>query len=130
MLAIDPAKRKDPQARKALLSAADVAFLCLPDAASREAVAMAEGHAVRLLDASTAFRTDPAWVYGLPELGLRAQIGAAARVSVPGCYATGFALLVAPLVRAGSFRPLPRNVPFGVWLFRKGQEGNRGIRRR
>ena len=108
VLAIDPSRRKDPQARQALLSEADVAFLCLPDGASREAVQLAEGHPVRLIDASTAFRTDSAWVYGLPELGLRDRLRTAARVSVPGCYATGFLLLVAPLVRAGI---LPSDYP-------------------
>ncbi len=68
LLTIDPDKRKDSAARKSLLNAADVAILCLPDAASREAVALIDNPATRVIDASTAFRTDPAWAYGLPEL--------------------------------------------------------------
>jgi len=108
LVSIDPAYRKDSSARKALLAKVDVAFLCLPDVASREAAAMAEGESVRLVDASTAFRTHPEWVYGLPELGFRERLRSATRVSVPGCHATGFALLAVPLIRAGI---LPKDYP-------------------
>ena len=95
--------RKDAAARRDALAAADVAILCLPDDAAREAVALADGLPVRIVDASTAHRTDPAWTYGLPELapGQRDAIASAGRVSNPGCYPTGFLALVAPLVRAG-----------------------------
>jgi len=103
--AIDPALRKDPAARKAMICSSDLVFLCLPDAASKEAVAMASGAPhVRFLDASTAHRTNPDWVYGLPELHRGAQREAlrkATKVAVPGCHASGFNLIVAPLVRAG-----------------------------
>lgn len=97
-LTIDPARRKDPAERERLLNAADIDVLCLPDDAAREAVAMVRRPGVRILDASTAHRTAPGWVYGLPELGRREQIAASSRVAVPGCHATGFNVLVAPLV--------------------------------
>ena len=98
--------RKDPAARAAALAAADVAVLCLPDAAAREAVALAGGSPVRIVDTSTAHRTAPGWVYGMPELpGARERIRASRRVANPGCHASGFVALVAPLVRAGLLRP-------------------------
>lgn len=107
LLRIDPARRKDPEARREALAAADVAILCLPDAAAREAVTLAEGLPVRIIDASTAHRTDPAWVFGFPELepGGRARVAAAERVSNPGCYSTGAIALLAPLVAAGLLAP-------------------------
>ena len=103
VLKIDPDKRKDVAARKTLLNAADVAFLCLPDAASREAVALVENPHTCVIDASTAFRTDPAWAYGLPELSpaQREKIRHSKRVAVPGCHASAFVLPVYPLVHAG-----------------------------
>ncbi len=102
-ITIDPDKRKDPAARAACLNAADIAILCLPDAAAREAVAMIENPRTRVLDASTAHRTAPDWVYGFPELmpGQRQRIAKASRVANPGCYATGFISLVKPLRQAG-----------------------------
>lgn len=107
--AIDPEKRKDPEARRALINEADLVFLCLPDAASKEAVALAAGNPrVRFIDASTAHRTNPEWVYGLPELHRgqqRAAVKQSHRVAVPGCHASGFNLIVAPLVREGLVAP-------------------------
>jgi len=96
-------RRRDVDARREALNAADAVILCLPDDAAREAVAMVENPSVRVVDASTAFRVDPAWTYGFPELapGQRERVAAATRVSNPGCYPTGFLGLVAPLVRAG-----------------------------
>ena len=94
-------QRKDLAARIDAINRSDVAFLCLPDAAAREIVPHIDP-AVRVLDTSTAHRTAPGWVYGLPELhGTRAALKTAARVAVPGCHATGFIALAAPLVQAG-----------------------------
>jgi N-acetyl-gamma-glutamyl-phosphate reductase len=103
LLAIDPALRKDPTERGRLLNAADVAFLCLPDAAAREAASLVTSPRTCLIDASTAHRTDPNWVFGLPELtpGQRAAIRATQRIANPGCHASSFILLLRPLVDAG-----------------------------
>ncbi len=103
-------RRKDPHARKDALAAADIAILCLPDDAAREAVALAGDLPVRFIDASTAHRTDPAWTYGFAEIepDRREAIAAARFVTNPGCYPTGFLALVRPLVRAGL---LPAGVP-------------------
>ena len=103
LLRIAPELRKDPAERARLLNAADVAFLCLPDAASREAAAMVENPRTCLIDASTAFRTDPAWAFGLPELapGQRERLRQAKRIANPGCHATAFIVLLRPLVDAG-----------------------------
>lgn len=107
ILRIDPDKRKDAAERARLLNAADVAFLCLPDAASREAATMVTNPGTCLIDASTAHRTDPAWVFGLPELapGQRDRIRQARRISNPGCHATAFVLLIRPLIDAGIIAP-------------------------
>ena len=103
LLLIDEEKRKDPQARKACINQADIVFLCLPDAAAREAVAMVENPATRVIDASTAHRTAPGWVYGFPELkaGQKEAIANAKWVANPGCHATGFISVVYPLIAAG-----------------------------
>ena len=99
--------RKDPAARRAALNAADVAFLCLPDAAAVEAVQMVENPQTVVIDTSTAHRTADGWEYGFPELaGRRARIRRATRIANPGCHASGFVALVEPLVRAGV---LPRD---------------------
>ena len=106
VLSIDPDKRKDATERARLLNASDIAFLCLPDDAAREAVALVTGD-TRIIDASTAHRTHPDWAYGIPELSPahRARIQTARRVSVPGCHASGFAVLVYPLIQAGILSP-------------------------
>ncbi len=106
LLEIDAEARKDDDARRDLLHAADVAILCLPDDAARAAVALADGRC-RFLDASTAHRTDPAWAYGLPELtaDARQRIANADKVSNPGCYPQGFILFVRPLIDAGVLAP-------------------------
>ena len=94
--------RKDPEARRAAIAEADIAFLCLPDDAARESVALAEGSDTVIIDTSTAHRTNPAWAYGFPELsGARERIAASRRIANPGCHASGFVALVAPLVAAG-----------------------------
>lgn len=103
VLRIDPDKRKDAAERARLLNAADVAFLCLPDAAAREAVALVTNPNTCIIDASTAHRTVPGWAYGLPELdkGQRQVIRASKRIANPGCHATAFVLMLRPLVQAG-----------------------------
>ena len=103
LIRIDPARRKDADARREALEAADIAILCLPDQAARDAVALAEGLPVRFIDASTAHRVADGWVYGFPELSpeTRAEIAGAGFVSNPGCYATGAIALLAPLVASG-----------------------------
>lgn len=91
--------RKDKDARADALATADIAFLCLPDDAARESAALAQGMKVKIIDTSTAHRTSPDWVYGMPELtGLREKIAASKRIANPGCHASGFVALVAPLV--------------------------------
>lgn len=100
---LDEVRRKDAGARAEALNAADVVILCLPDDAAREAVALIDNPAVKVIDASTAHRTAPGWTYGFPEIEAdrHAEIRAATRVSNPGCYPTGFLALIRPLVRAG-----------------------------
>jgi len=103
VLRIDADKRKDPLARAHLLNAADVAFLCLPDAAAREAASLVDNPKTCLIDASTAHRTAPGWAFGLPELApdQRQKIRASKRIANPGCHASAFILLLRPLVDAG-----------------------------
>jgi N-acetyl-gamma-glutamyl-phosphate reductase len=107
VLRIDADKRKDAAERARLLNAADVAFLCLPDAASREAAAMITNPNTCLIDASTAHRTVAGWVFGLPELapGQRDAIRKSKRIANPGCHASAFILAVRPLVDAGLLSP-------------------------
>ena len=103
VLRIAPERRKDTAERARLLNAADVAFLCLPDAAAREAVAWVDNPNTCVIDASTAHRTLPGWAFGLPELApeQRAKLRAAKRIANPGCHASAFILLLRPLVDAG-----------------------------
>ena len=107
VLTLPEDKRKDPEARREMLNSADIVFLCLPDAASIEAVSMIENPAVRVLDTSTAHRTNPAWAYGFPELGedFYEKVKTSGRIAVPGCHASGFIALVRPLVQAGLLSP-------------------------
>ena len=99
LLQIDDSLRKDTSAKLDLINSADIVVLCLPDDAARQTVALAHNTKARILDASTAFRIDPDWAYGLPELkpGQRSAITAAKYVSNPDCYPTGFLLAIAPL---------------------------------
>jgi N-acetyl-gamma-glutamyl-phosphate reductase len=102
LVVLDDARRKDRAARAEALNTSDFAILCLPDDAAREAVGLIEpGSKVRVIDASTAHRVAPGWVFGFPELVGREAVAQAARVSNPGCYSTGFIALMAPLVAAG-----------------------------
>lgn len=107
VLTLPEDKRKDPDARREMLNTADIVFLCLPDAASIEAVSMIENPNVRVLDTSTAHRTNPAWAYGFPELGtdFYEKIQSSTRIAIPGCHASGFIALVRPLVQAGLLSP-------------------------
>lgn len=103
LLTLSEEKRKDVCARREMLNSCDIAFLCLPDAASIEAVGLIENPDVCVLDTSTAFRTHPQWTYGFPELSdsHRRKISESKRIAVPGCHASGFIALVYPLVEAG-----------------------------
>jgi len=113
LVSIDPDKRKDADERRKLLNSADAVILCLPDDAARDAVSLIESSTVKVIDASTAYRTAPDWAYGFPEMakGQRAAIAQAKRISNPGCYPTGFIALVRPLVEAGI---VPRDWPLSV----------------
>lgn len=105
LIHINPELRKDPHERQRLLNEADIAFLCLPDAASIEAVALLESDTTVLIDTSTAHRTADGWTYGFPEInGLESAIASAKRIANPGCHASGFVSLIAPLVAAGIVR--------------------------
>ena len=105
LLTISEEDRKVVEKRAEKINSADLAFLCLPDAAAKEVMPLVDP-AVKVLDTSTAHRTNPQWVYGLPELkGKREAIRRSARVAVPGCYATGFITLAAPLVELGMLAP-------------------------
>ncbi len=102
VIALDESRRKDEGSRREALNEADVAILCLPDEAARDAVALVDpASGTRLIDASSAHRTSEGWCYGFPEIVGRERVAEARRVSNPGCYPTGFLALVAPLVREG-----------------------------
>jgi N-acetyl-gamma-glutamyl-phosphate reductase len=107
LIRLSESERKDVRARTRALNEADAVILCLPDDAAREAASLIENKSVRVIDASTAHRVAPGWVYGFAELEAdgQARIASAARVSNPGCYPTGFLALVRPLIRAGIVPP-------------------------
>lgn len=103
LLVIDPEKRKDPKERAKLINESDITFLCLPDAASIEAVSLVKNNETKIIDTSTAHRTLEGWAYGFPELSNehREKIQTSNRIAVPGCYASGFNSIVYPLVKSG-----------------------------
>ena len=102
LIILSEEKRKDTEARREALNSADIAFLCLPDAAAIEAVSLVSNPNTAIIDTSTAHRTNPDWTYGFPELsGQRKKIKTSKRIANPGCHASGFVALVEPLVRAG-----------------------------
>ena len=106
LIVIDEQRRKEDAARSECLNSADIAFLCLPDAAAKDAVAMVTNPATVIIDTSTAHRTNDAWAYGFPELsGQREKIAASKRIANPGCHASGFISLAQPLVKAGVIKP-------------------------
>ena len=107
--------RKDPSARQDALNSADIAFLCLPDAAAVEAVSLVSSRDTVIIDTSTAHRTADGWTYGFPELtGLREKIASSKRIANPGCHASGFIALVAPLAEAGLLKPGVRLSAFSL----------------
>jgi len=114
LLLIDEDKRKDTEERRKFLNAADLVFLCLPDAAAKEAVSLIDNPNTRVIDASTAHRTDPDWDYGFPELSAEhlENIKTSKRVANPGCHATGFISTVYPLVKLGI---LPADYPLSCF---------------
>ncbi|AWN23375.1 N-acetyl-gamma-glutamyl-phosphate reductase [Deinococcus irradiatisoli] len=126
LLSIAPERRKDPQARRELLNAADVAVLCLHDELAREAVTLIDNPMTRVLDASSAHRVSPGWTYGFPELaaGQAQAIRDARFVSNPGCYATGAVALLRPLTEAGL---LPAGWPVSVQGFSGYSGGGRTL---
>ncbi len=114
LLKIDSDKRKDPDEIKKFINASDITFLCLPDAAAREAVALCDNPDTVILDTSTAHRTEAGWAYGFPELSEehRQAIVKGKRIAVPGCYASGFIGLAYPLVKGGI---LPKDYPVSIF---------------
>lgn len=112
LILLDEERRKSTDARREALNEADIAILCLPDEAARDAITLLDpASGTRVIDASSAHRTTEGWCYGFPELVGRERVAEARRVSNPGCYPTGFLALVAPLVRVGL---LPADWPFTV----------------
>ncbi len=114
LLYIDSELRKDAAERARLINQSDITFLCLPDAAAKESVSLVENEAVRIIDTSTAHRTEPGWAYGFPELSPRHRdaIRQGKRVAVPGCHATGFISVVYPLIAGGI---LPKDYPVSAF---------------
>lgn len=107
LILLSDEERKNYEARKKALNSCDIAFLCLPDDAAREAVSMIENENVVVIDASTAHRTEAGWTYGFPELSeeVSAKIKSSKRIAVPGCHASGFVALVYPLIKNGIISP-------------------------
>jgi N-acetyl-gamma-glutamyl-phosphate reductase len=107
LTSIDPARRKDADARREMLNGADAVILCLPDEAAKEAVALIDNPRVKVIDASTAHRVAPGWVFGFPEMtkDQRAKLKTATRIANPGCWSTGAIALLKPLVSAGLVPP-------------------------
>ena len=103
LILLSEEERKDYNARKKALNSCDIAFLCLPDDAAKEAVSMIENENVTVIDTSTAHRTNSAWCYGFPELSeeIKKNVSLAKRIAVPGCHASGFISLVYPLIESG-----------------------------
>ena len=126
VVSIDPARRKDADARAELLNGVDAVVLCLPDDAAREAVGMISSNSVRVVDASTAYRVAPGWAYGFAEMSptQRDAIRGSTRVSNPGCYPTGFIALVRPLVAAGL---IPADFPLTVNAISGYSGGGKGL---
>lgn len=126
LLSIDPERRKDPAARAQMLNEADAVILCLPDDAAKEAVKLVTNDRTKIIDASTAHRVDPQWVYGFPEMadGHRVLIARSNRISNPGCYPTGFIALLAPLVRASV---IPADFPLTVNAISGYSGGGKGL---
>ncbi|MBP5415035.1 MAG: N-acetyl-gamma-glutamyl-phosphate reductase [Lachnospiraceae bacterium] len=114
IIKIDPELRKDPEERARLINSSDITFLCLPDAASKESVSLVSNPDVRIIDASTAHRTENGWAYGYPELSEehREAIRTGKRIAVPGCYATGFITIAYPLVKGGI---VPKDYPVSAF---------------
>lgn len=110
LISIESELRKDVDERKRLINQSDITFLCLPDGAARESVSLVENDHVKIIDTSTAHRTEEGWAYGFPELsnGHRDAIVKGKRIAVPGCYASGFIALVYPLIAGGI---LPKDYP-------------------
>lgn len=126
LISIDSHKRKDAAERARLLNAADAVVLCLPDEPAKEAVSLITNDRTKVIDASTAHRVAPGWVYGFPEMedGHRVLIARSTRISNPGCYPTGFIALVAPLVRAGL---IPADTPLTVNAISGYSGGGKGL---
>lgn len=116
LITLPEEQRKDTAARKAALNSADIAFLCLPDAAAIESASLVENENTVLLDTSTAHRTDPAWAYGFPELSKNhyEKIKNSKRIAVPGCHASGFIALVYPLIESGILKSDARLTCFSL----------------
>lgn len=114
LLSLSDGKRKDTAARRETLNSADIVFLCLPDDAARQAVSLVENPDTKIIDASTAHRTQSGWSYGFPELSreFRESIARARRIAVPGCHASGFAALVYPLISMGI---MPESYPLSCF---------------
>ncbi len=113
LMPVDEAHRREPEYRRECIAASDITFLCLPDDAARESASLAEGTDTKIIDASTAHRTNPSWCYGFPELSQahRDALKDSFRTAVPGCHASGAISLIYPLVAAGL---LPRDYPLAI----------------